>query len=274
MSPMGGTWFVTSWVTKGPVNASIAMRGRVRAWTRLARAEMLGPCAEPLLVVVVLVASGCPGAAHGAAYVPGELIVRFAPGVDARERADLRREAPTCARSSALPRAPACSSCGCRGRLGARRRSRCSSASARSLYAEPNALLRAARGPGRRPVRGAVGAAQHRADGERATGVADADIDAPEAWDTTTGSAGRHGGDRRHRRRLRPPRPCREHLDATRARAAAARRPTASTTTANGFIDDFRGWDFSTATTTRWARTSTGPPSPASSEGRATTGAR
>ena len=49
---------------------------------------------------------------------------------------------------------------------------------------------------------------------------------------------------RRHRRCGEPPRPGARTCSSTRARAAAARRPTGSTTTRNGKIDDFRGWDF------------------------------
>ena len=130
-----------------------------------------------------------PRSPPGPDYVAHELIVRFEPGTTAseRQRGQRRRGRGRAPRPPGTARVPAAAAEGPRR---ARRRA--------CLRAQPERAVRGAephrpalRDPERSRSSPAImlGSAQHRPDGRTAPpGTADADIDAPEAWDTTTGS--------------------------------------------------------------------------------------
>ena len=93
-------------------------------------------------------------------------------------------------------------------------------------------------------------------------GTPDADIDAPEAWNVTTGSADVDGRGDRHRRRLVASGPQPRRSGSTPARTAAAAAPTASTTTTTATSTTGTAGTSSTTTTTRWTTTATARTSP------------
>ena len=82
----------------------------------------------------------------------------------------------------------------------------------RIRYAEPNFVVHAEATPNDPSFSEPLGPEQHRPGDQRLPGTPDADIDAAEAWNVTTGSAGVVGRGDRHRRRLVASRPRGQHL--------------------------------------------------------------
>ena len=88
-----------------------------------------------------------------------------------------------------------------------------------------------------RPAFGQLWGLEKRPGADGFAGIADADIDAPEAWRVTAG----HGRGRdRQGHRVQPPRPRAEHVDATPARSPG----NGVDDDGNGFVDDVHGADF------------------------------
>ena len=130
-----------------------------------------------------------PAAAHP--FVRGELIVRFKPGVSAAERADARRDgSATLERSLPIPRTQLLElEPGTPVRPAAAAFER----DPRIEYAHPNYLYRTSTVPDD-PFFGELwglhNSGQTLSTSPPSGGAVDADIDAPEAWDVTTGSDG------------------------------------------------------------------------------------
>ena len=125
-------------------------------------------------------------ARQGAAYVPGELLVRFERGVTADERGELRREQGLVfERNVPLPGVQLVQT----GATPAAAAARALEREEGVVYAEPNYVYRSSgvpNDPGFSQLWGLSSIGQSVAG---KIGTADADIDAPEAWDVTTGLA-------------------------------------------------------------------------------------
>ena len=170
----------------------------------------------------------------------------------ARQCAPMR--APTSSRRS---RCPGCSSWTPRPACRWQRQSRGSSSSEEVLYAEPDAIRSAARRPNDPYFSSSVGPEQDRL---------------ARRLEPHHGQLGGHGGSDRQRHGRRATPTCPRTSAATRARPAAAVRPTAGMTTATGMVDDVARMGLGRATTTtRPTRTATAPTSRAQSELAATT---
>ena len=192
-----------------------------------------------LLVLAFLAVQA--GSAAAASYVPGEVLVRFAPGVDAGGRAELRREHDVRALGGLpVPRL----------QLVELEPGRSVEATVDMLerepgvlYAEPNHLYDVVETPD--DVRFAQ---QWGLDNTGQTvggtsGAADADIDAPEAWDTTTGSpnvtvAVVDTGTAYDHPDLAP------NIWTNPGESGGGKETNGLDDDANGFVDDVRGWDF------------------------------
>jgi thermitase len=192
-------------------------------------------------VVLVLVIAPSAPAAPGADYVPGEVLVRFAPRVDAGERAEVRREHGVRA-VRGLPLAglqlvrlpPGGSVPAAIAELEREPGVR---------YAVPNAYLSPLAVPDDDRFGEEWGLHNSGQTVNGATGVADADIDAPEAWETTTGSPGvtvaivDSGVAYKHADLA-------GNIWTNPGESGAGKETNGLDDDGNGFVDDFRGWDF------------------------------
>lgn len=134
------------------------------------------------LPLVLAAAAGVPASAHAADVVPGEVIVRYEPGAGAAQRADARRDAGATS-AEALPlRMEALSL-----RRGASVSAAIAGLAARDdvQFAQPNHRYRPAALPND-PLFATHQWSLHNTG--QTGGTADADVDAPEAWDVGTGS--------------------------------------------------------------------------------------
>src|SRR4051794_36370028 len=143
----------------------------------------------PRIVVAAacLALLGLAAPAYAAAEkVPGELIVRFEPGVSAADRADARSDAAVSfergsrlAGTQLVQAEPGQSVAQADREL---------EADGRVRYAEPNSVVRPASLPDDTQFGSLWGLTNTGQSVNGTTGVADKDIDAPEAWDVTRGS--------------------------------------------------------------------------------------
>lgn len=134
---------------------------------------------------LALVGLGAPAQAAAQA-VPGQLIVRFKPGVSAAQRADARADADVAfERTSRLPGVQLVKAESGQSVSGADREL---GADPRVRYAEPNTVVQPASTPDD-PLFSSLWGLNNTGQSVNGTsGVADKDIDAPEAWDITRGS--------------------------------------------------------------------------------------
>jgi subtilisin family serine protease len=193
------------------------------------------------VVLVLLAVAASPASAAQPAYVPGELLVRFAPGVDAGERAALRREHELRA-VHALPvpglqlvRLAADASAGAAIERLEREPG--------VLYAERNALYAPLATPDDPFLSSEWGLHNAGQTVQGDPGTADADIDAPEAWNRTTGSpavtvAIVDSGVAYDHPDLAP------NIWANPGETGGGKETNGLDDDANGFVDDVRGWDF------------------------------
>ena len=177
-----------------------------------------------------------PGSAGESTFVPGELLVRFERGVNGTERGELRRDQGLLfERNLPLPGVQLVQTDG-----------KPVAAAAAALereqgvaYAEPNYIYRTSaipNDPGFDQLWGLNSTGQAVAG---TSGTPDADVDAPEAWDVTTGAAGTvvavvdTGLDQVHPD-LAP------NVWANPGETAG----NGADDDGNGYVDDARGWDF------------------------------
>ena len=194
------------------------------------------PLARLTLVVTLAALALAPPAMADRAFVPGELLVRFERGVDGTERGELRRDQGLVfGRSLPLPGVQLVETQG-----------RSVGAAAAALerqpgvvYAEPNYVYRAAAipdDPGFDQLWALNSTGQVVAG---TSGMADADIDAAEAWDVTTGAPGTvvavvdSGVDRVH-----------PDLAPNVWTNPGETAGNGADDDGNGYVDDARGWDF------------------------------
>lgn len=192
--------------------------------------------------VMILVVAAAPTAAVGASYVPDEVVVRFAPGVDGGERADLRRAH----RLRAVRRLPVPGLQLVRLAPGRTVPAEVEALEREPgvLYAEPNAYYAPLATPDD-PFLGQLWGLHNTGQLVNLTdpGTADADIDAPAAWDTTTGSpdvtvAIVDSGVAYDHPDLAP------NVWTNPGESGTGKETDGLDNDLNGFTDDFRGWDF------------------------------
>ena len=206
------------------------------------RARFLAPTLAAALSGLAFVAP--PARAQAAtpttpSYVPGELLIRFERGVSAAERGDLRRrQGLRFERNVPLPGVQLVQSGTTPVALATRALERAEGV----VYAEPNYVYRGSvvpNDPGFPQLWGMSNIGQSVAG---KLGTPDADIDAPEAWDLTTGAPGTvvavidSGVDLTHPD-LAP------NAWSNPGEAAGNRVDDDG----NGYVDDARGWDFVTS---------------------------
>lgn len=175
------------------------------------------------------------------AAVPGELLVRFEPGLDAstrsavlaRAQATLERRLPV--EGLALVRLAAGDSV-----TAARARFEREGS---VLYAEPNLYRRAARVPNDPYFDRLWGLHNTGQSVAGTTGTPDADIDAPEAWEITTGGPAAavavvDSGVELLHPDLAP------NIWTNSDESGAGRESNAVDDDRNGYVDDYRGWDW------------------------------
>jgi subtilisin family serine protease len=203
----------------------------------------------PIVALAVLVAVVVPAAARAdapriadrPAYVPGELIVKFKPGVSAAERADAvgDRDARL-TRSLELPRTAL-------ARVPAgddvRRTARALERDPRVAYAQPNPYRYGAAVPNDEFFDRQWALANTGQTLLGTTGVSGADIDAPGAWELTTGSpdvkvAVVDSGVNLDHPDLAP------NIWHNPGESGGGRESNGVDDDGNGFVDDWRGWDF------------------------------
>jgi subtilisin family serine protease len=196
-----------------------------------------------LLVVLLAAACGTAGvpAAHGAEPGAGELLVRFDPSLSPSDRAEVRRRADTPV-ERALPlsglqvvQVP--------GGADARSARADLERAAGVLYVEPN-FTRSFEATPNDPHFGLLWGLHNTGQTVGGTaGTADADIDAPEAWDVTTGSAATtvaivdSGIDAGHPD-LAP------QMWSNPGESGAGKETNGVDDDQNGYVDDYRGWDW------------------------------
>ncbi|HZO58740.1 MAG TPA: S8 family peptidase [Solirubrobacterales bacterium] len=181
-----------------------------------------------------------PATVAAAPAAPGELLVRFDPALPASDRADVRQAAGTpVERGLPLPglqlvRVPDGDVAGERAAL---------ERSQGVLYAEPN-FVRSLDATPNDPYFGLLWGLHNTGQTISGTaGTADADIDAPEAWDVTTGSPGTvvavvdSGVDAGH-----PDLAPQEWRNP--GESGAGKETNGTDDDHNGYVDDFRGWDW------------------------------
>ena len=178
------------------------------------------------------------------AYVPGEVLVRYRGGTSPAARAATRaRVHPDGASRLPVPRLELVElGAGESVRAAARRLERDRSV----LYAEPN-WVRSFHAIPNDPLFGRLWGLHNTGAG---AGVPDADIDAPEAWDVTTGDGGvmvalLDSGVNYNHPDLAP------NIWANPGETGGGRETNGIDDDGNGFVDDFRGWDFGSHDETR-----------------------
>jgi subtilisin family serine protease len=214
------------------------------------------PAGAPVSAGVDQATAADPRPAPSPEVVPGELLVRFKAGADGAERASTRDEAGVEAEST-LP---------VRGLQLVKAKPGTSARTAESrlerdddvLYAEPNLVRRASVTPNDKFFGLEWGLENTGQAVAGSTGTADADIDAPAAWDRTTGAGSTTvavvdtGVDTAH--------PDLAPNAWSNPGEAGALGTNGADDDNNGFVDDTRGWDF----------TSTGDNTPADGDGHGT----
>jgi subtilisin family serine protease len=184
---------------------------------------------------------GKPAPETPAGHVPGELIVKFAPGLESGARAralrgrDARLERTLPVPRAALVRVP--------GGSDVRSAAAALERDPRVEWAEPNVY----RYGDARPDDAFLPELWGLDNGGQAVngdaGVADADIDAPEAWDRTTGSSGvkvavLDSGIEFAQPDLAP------NVWRNPGETGGGRERNGVDDDGNGYVDDWRGWDF------------------------------
>jgi subtilisin family serine protease len=189
----------------------------------------------------VLEASSTPGAGSSEDAVPGELLVRFDPGLSAGARSDVRRRA----RADFERQLPL------KGLQVVTLEPGDSIAAARArferqpgvLYAEPNLYRQVARIPNDPFFDRLWGLHNSGQSVQGSLGTPDADIDAPEAWELVANSAGAPvaivdtGVDAAHSD-LAP------NLWTNPGESGGGKESNGIDDDLNGYTDDFRGWDW------------------------------
>jgi subtilisin family serine protease len=195
----------------------------------------------PAVLVVLMLIAASVGTAHAASSVPGEMVVRFAPGSDGERRAAVRREHGLRAvRDLPLPGlqlvrfAPGRSVAAAIAEL---------EREPGVLYAEPNAYYELTATPDDPRFGDQWGLSNTGQTVLGFAGTADADIDAPDAWNITTGSPGVtvavvDSGVAYDHPDLAP------NIWINPGESGAGKETNGLDDDANGFVDDVRGWDF------------------------------
>ncbi len=187
-----------------------------------------------------------PTASPGPGYVPGELVVRFKPGTAGSERSSLNAAHGADVRRGLLvPRAYLL-------RLpkdrDVRAAERAYERNPNVQYAEPNFTYQLHLTPSEPAFpqlwgMNNTGQTVTGSDGNPSAGTADADIDAPEAWDTTTGSSAvtvgvADTGVAYNHPDLAP------NIWSNPGESGSGKETNNIDDDGNGKVDDFRGWDF------------------------------
>jgi subtilisin family serine protease len=193
------------------------------------------------VAAAALPATAHAGELHPGDYAPDRLIVRFHAAVPAPERAaalralhaKLKRALPI--PRTALVRLPRGSAVPAAGRALAR--------DSRIAWAEPDSRQHGASAPADPLFGQQWGLHNSGQDVEGVSGTADADIDAPEAWDRTTGSPAVRvaivdSGINLDSPDLAPA------IATNPGETGAGREDNGVDDDGNGFVDDWRGWDF------------------------------
>ncbi len=180
-------------------------------------------------------------AAASAEFAPGEVIVRYRPGVDAADRSQVRDTLDAgLEHRLALPRAELLElEHGSSPAAAAERLERLDDV----LYAEPNFTRRAAGMPNDARFSSLYGLNNTGQSVLGVPGTVDADIDAVEAWDLTTGSSAQtvavvDSGMAYDHPDLAP------NLYRNPGESGDGRETNRRDDDGNGFVDDYRGWDW------------------------------
>ena len=184
-------------------------------------------------------ASSSAPSAHD--FVPGEVIVRYRAGTDAAERADVRGDADADLERK-LP-APASELLALDGGDSPRAAARELERRSEVLYAEPNYVRRIAAVPNDARFTSLWGLHNTGQSVAGFAGTPDADIDAPEAWDLTTGQPSTtvavvDTGVAHDHPDLAP------NLYLNPGETGAGREGNGIDDDGNGKVDDSRGWDW------------------------------
>ena len=180
----------------------------------------------------------------GQDVVPGEVIVRYEPGASSSDRAGAMDAADAShVRDLLLSRTELVKVRAGRGARGGRASS---SRDPNVVYAEPNGDP--ARGGDAERHRGSASSGASTTPARSVNGVAgvaDADIDAPEAWNMGAG-LGAIGARRgyRHRRRRAPTPIWPPNMFTNPGESGGGKETNGIDDDGNGTVDDFRGWDF------------------------------
>ncbi len=181
------------------------------------------------------------GASADPAFVPGELLVRYKRGVDASERASLRRgRGVRLKRGLPIPGLELVDlAAGKSVRSEAARFERESEV----LYAEPNYIYHLAAMPDDTRVGELWGLHNEGQFANGSFGTPDADIDAPEAWETTTGSSSVtvavvDSGVAYDHPDLAP------NIWTNPGESGGGKESNSVDDDGNGRVDDWHGWDF------------------------------
>jgi subtilisin family serine protease len=206
--------------------------GRGRRWAVLPAVSLVALAVAPALA---------SADTHPPAYVPGEVIVKFRPGLSTAERTDaLADRRARLARHPGVPRtvlARVPAGADVRQTVAALERD------PRVAWAEPNAYRTAGAVPNDPFLSQQWGLLNTGQTVDGVTGMADADIDAPEAWDVTTGApdvkvAVVDSGVNFDQPDLAP------NLWRNPGESGGGRDINGVDDDGNGFVDDVRGWDF------------------------------
>jgi subtilisin family serine protease len=174
-------------------------------------------------------------------YAPGELLVRFKPAAGAEARAAVRHELGA-RRKRVLP-VPGLQLVRLRPGSSVRTAAAAFERDSRVLYAEPNFYYRLAAVPNDRHFAELWALNNSGQSANGVSGAADADIDAPEAWNVTTGNgtvtvAVADSGIAYDHPDLKT------NIWTNPGESGAGRETNGRDDDRNGLTDDWRGWDF------------------------------
>jgi len=208
---------------------------------RIASLPALALACAAIAPVGVAQAQAPDPAAAPVQFAPGEVIVRYRSGVDAAERSQVREALDAdLERRLALPRAELLElERGASPEEAAERLERLDDV----LYAEPNFSRRAAGTPNDARFSAQYGLNNTGQPVLGAPGTVDADIDAVEAWDLTTGSSAHtvaviDSGVAYDHPDLAP------NIYRNPGESGEGRETNGRDDDRNGFVDDYRGWDW------------------------------